>query len=116
MSYHNYDDWKLSNPDDDGHYIEDTDAIQDDVYFKHLHNRDRYWAYGMINKEGYQVTITRYISIPAIELDEMDATQTNQDDEINRIRAYSKGFVYIDRDEFMNEYRSAMKKINDIVL
>jgi hypothetical protein len=116
MSYHNYDDWKLSNPDDDGHYIEDTDAIQEDVYFKYLHNRDRRWAYGVVNKDGYSITITRYTSIPAIEIDWMDATEYNQNDEISRLRVHYRQFTFIDKDEFVEAYKEAVKKINDIVL
>ncbi|MFN5250924.1 MAG: hypothetical protein ACK5DE_07730 [Bacteroidota bacterium] len=114
MSYHNYDDWKLSNPDDDGHYTEDPNAIKEDAYFKYLHNRDKYWTYGMINKDGYQVTITRYIFIPTIEVDELDATEVNQNDEINRLRSNYKQFTFIDKDEFMEAYKDAVNHLNKI--
>ena len=114
MRYFNYDDWKLSNPDDDGHYTEDPNAIKEDAYFKYLHNRDKYWTYGMINKDGYQVTITRYIFIPTIEVDEMDATEVNQNDEINRLRSNYKQFAFVDKDEFMEAYKDAVNHLNKI--
>jgi nicotinamide riboside kinase len=116
MSYRNYDDWKLSNPDDDGHYIEDTDAIQEDVYFKYLHNRDRRWAYGVINKDGYSITITKYTSIPAIDVDWMEATEFNQNDETSRLRIHYKQFTFIDRDEFVEAYKDAINQLNKVML
>jgi hypothetical protein len=116
MSYHNYDDWKLSNPDDDGHYVDDPKAIKEDAYFRYLHNRDRHWAYGMINKEGYHVTITRYISIPTIEVDEMDATEVNQNDEISRLSSHYKQFTFVDKVEFIEAYKDAINQLNKVML
>ena len=115
MIYNNYDNWKLSNPDDDSYYTEDPNAIQADVYFKYLHNRDRHWAYGMINKDGYHVTITKYISIPTIEVDEMDATQINQNDEVNRLQLNYKRFAFVEEAEFMDAYKDALIRLNRII-
>lgn len=116
MNYHNYDDWKLSNPDDDGHYAEETtDYIEETIFFKYLQGYKRRFSYGMITKQGYCITITEYLNIPAIEIDEIEPTQTEQDDEIQRLRMNYKEFTFIDRSEFMEQYHLAHGHLANII-
>lgn len=116
MRYFNYDDWKLSNPDDDGHYTEEkSDHIEETIFFKYLQGYKGRFAYGMITKQGYCITITDYLSIPAIETDEIEPTQTEQDDQIHRLRMNYKEFTFIDRSEFMGQYHLAHGHLATII-
>lgn len=116
MSYFNYDDWKLANPDDSGFYTEETtDEIKETVFFKYLQGYKGRYSYGMITKQGYCITITDYFSIPTIETDEIEPTQTEQDDELHRIRMSYKDFTFIDRSEFMGQYHLAHGHLATII-
>jgi hypothetical protein len=44
----------------------------------------------------------------------MDATEVNQNDEINRLRSNYKQFTFIDKDEFMEAYKDAVNHLNKI--
>lgn len=114
MSYHNYDDWKLSNPDDDGHYTEDTtDYIEETTYFKYMDGRR--WSFAMITKKGYDVRVHNNYCFPVIDIDEIEPTQTDLNDEISRVRMHHKEFSYIDKSEFMQHFNEARQFIDKIM-
>lgn len=114
MIYHNYDSWKLSNPEDDGYYSEEkTNGIEETVYFKYLNGRR--WSYAMITTNGYDVRVHNYYNIPTIDIDEIEPTQSDVDDEIYRVRENYKEFTYIDRSEYMDNYKAAREFMDKLV-
>jgi hypothetical protein len=113
MSYNNYDDWKLSNPDDDGHYTEESNRIEETVYFKYLDGRR--WSFAMINTSGYDVRVHNYYNIPTIDIDEIEPTQSDVNDEIHRVRENYKEFAYIDRSEYMDNYKVAREFMDKLI-
>jgi hypothetical protein len=128
MSYFNYDDWKLSNPDDDGFYTEETtDEIQETVFFKYLQGyKNISKAYGMITKEGYCVTIIDESSVLneysinkqsgyRIETDQIIATHTEQNEQLYQMRMTYKEFAFIDRSEFMAQYQLAHAELARVI-
>jgi hypothetical protein len=113
MSYNNYDDWKLSNPDDDGHYSEASNRIEETVYFKYLDGRR--WSFAMITTSGYDVRVHSYYNIPTIDIDEIEPTQSDVNDEIHRVRENYKEFAYIDRSEYMDNYKVAREFMDKLI-
>ena len=114
MSYNTYDDWKLANPWDDGHYGEE-DNIATSIYYKHSDLFNKYWHYGMITTGGQQISIHRYHGMASIGVDTMDNLQENADNEIIRIRANYKRFEFIEKDEFLEAFRDAQNQLNNLV-
>lgn len=114
MSYYqNYDSYKLSNPDDDGHYSEETNRIEEAVYFKYLNGRR--WSFAMVTTDGYDVRVHNYYNIPTIDIDEIEPTQTDLNDEIARVRLHYKEFTYIDRSEYLQNFRAARQFLNRLI-
>jgi len=113
--YPNYDAWKLSNPWDDGHYNEDEDPtpIQETTFFKYV--ATKWWVYGMITEEGYDVRVHQYDRVPTINVDEIEPTQDDLDDELHRVRMNYTQFAYIDQDEFMEQYNIARQFMDKII-
>jgi len=116
MIYHNYDSWKLSNPDDDGHYTEQpTDEIKENAYFKYSGIGGKFWSYGMLTKGGYDIRVDNWLQLPSINVDEFEATQHEFDDTIHRVRENYTRFEYISREEFMQQYESARQLLDKIM-
>jgi len=113
MSYNNYDDWKLSNPDDDGHYTEETNVIEENAYFKYSDGRR--WVYGMLTKNGWDIRIHSYHRIPTIDIDEFEPTQSEFQDTIYRVRMNYTHFNYIDRSEYMDNYKTAREFMDKLI-
>jgi hypothetical protein len=112
--YYSYDDWKLSNPDDDGHYHEqEPERIRETIYFKYINGKS--WSYGMITEDGYEIRVHHYMSIPTIETDEIEPTAQELDDELHRIRIHYREFSYIDNEEFMQKYVVAQSALTKII-
>jgi hypothetical protein len=83
----NNDAWKLSNPDDDGHYSEDTKPrIEQSIYFKFRAQHSRRWFYGMITTSGHEVRVWDFGGIRTIDVDEMEPYAEEAQDEIDRIK------------------------------
>jgi hypothetical protein len=114
MTYYNsYDDWKLSNPDDDGHYTEETNVIEENAYFKYSDGRR--WVYGMLTKNGWDIRIESYHRIPTIDIDEFEPTQSEFDDTLYRVRMNYTHFNYIQQDEFMERYNEARNLLDKLM-
>lgn len=114
MSYFNYDDWKLANPDDSGFYAEDTtDYIEETTYFKYMHGKR--WTFAMITKKGHDVRVHNSYCFPTIEIDEIEPTQQALNDEIGMVRMHFKEFAYIDRPEYMQHYDVARQFMDKIM-
>lgn len=112
--YTNYDSYKLSNPDDDGYTTiqEETmetmeTSINNPIFFKYLHNRNRHWAYGMITLTGHDVRIVNYDTLRGIDIDEIGSSVDEVHDEIAHVQMHHKDFQYIGMDEFMAEFNDA---------
>ena len=110
-----YDAWKLSNPWDDGHYGEEEEpaSIQETVYFKYLGGKT--WSYGMITTDGYEVRVHQYSRVPTIDIDEIDPTQNDLDDELYRLKMNYTQFEYIKHYEFMDQYNIARQFMDKII-
>lgn len=114
MKYFNYDDWKLSNPEDDGFYTEDTtDYINETTYFRYMNGKR--WSFGMITKSGYDVRVHNYYNIPTIDIDEIEPTQTELNDEIYRVRMNYTQFAFIDRSEFLKHFNDARNFMDKLI-
>jgi hypothetical protein len=116
MIYNNYDSWKLSNPDDDGHYIEDDKPrIETAIYFKYQHRSDRKYNYGMITTSGHDVRIHNYGHIRTIDVEEIETYLEEVNGELDRIKANYENFELIGRKEFITEFDEAHIKILNLV-
>jgi hypothetical protein len=116
MIYNNYDSWKLSNPDDDGHYIEDNKPrIEGSIYFKFQQKWGRRWQYGMITTSGHDIRIWNYGSSRNIDVDAIETYVEDVEHEIERIKANYENFENIDKDEFLKEFHEAHTKILNLV-
>jgi len=110
----NYDEWKLSNPFDDGHYTEDeTTPIPETAMFKYRNHTT--WSYCMITTEGYDIRVHRYVGSPSIELNQIDPTSEELEDTIERIQLHYKDLTYIEPDEFERHYKEARQMMDIIV-
>jgi hypothetical protein len=116
MIYNNYDSWKLSNPDDDGHYTEDDKPrIETSIYFKYQHRYQRKFNYGMITTSGHDIRVTNYGGIRNIDVDEIETYVEDVESEIDRVKANYENFQLIEREEFMTEFNEAHTKILNLV-
>ena len=116
MIYNNYDSWKLSNPDDDGHYIEDNKPrIDGSIYFKFQQKYCRRYQYGMITTSGHDIKIWNYGNIRNIDVDDIETYVDEVQDEIDRIKANYEKFEYIDKEEFLKEFQEVHTKILNLV-
>ena len=114
MKYFNYDDWKLSNPEDDGFYAEETtDHIEETTYFKYRY--EKWWIHGMINNAGYKVTVHVWSSMPVIDLDEIEPTREQLNEEIYRMRKSYSDFAFTNRQEFSEQYNKARNFLDKIM-
>lgn len=111
MIYYNYDSWKLSNPEDDGHYGEDKPRITESIYFKFQHKYGKRWQYGMITTSGHDIRIWSYGRFRNIDLDEIETYVEDVQDEIDRVKANYENFEYIDKDEFLKEFQEVHNNI-----
>lgn len=110
----NYDEWKLSNPWDDGHYKdEEPTPINETAVFKYRNHTS--WSYCMITTEGYDIRVHRYAGSPTIELNQIEPTADELEDEIDRVKKHYEDFEYIDIDEFEKHYNSA-RQIMEIIV
>jgi len=109
-----YDSWKLSNPWDDGDESEqEIERINETVFFKYVHGKKH--SYGMINTEGSEIRIHHYMTIPIIEMDEIEPTDQDLCDEISRIKRSYSQFEYIEQDEFMEHFKIAQDCLTKII-
>ena len=116
MIYNNYDSRKLSNPDDDGHYSEDTKPrIEQSIYFKFRPKHSRRWCYGMITTSGHDIRVWDFGGIRTIDVDEMEPYAEDAQDEINRIKFHYVDFEHITMQEFYAEFEQANTKIINLV-
>ena len=116
MIYHNYDSWKLSNPDDDGHYTEDNKPrIETSIYFKFRAQHSRRWFYGMITTSGHEVRVWDFGGIRTIDVDELEPYAEDAQDEIDRIKLHYTDFEHITMQEFYVEFEQAHTKILNLV-
>jgi hypothetical protein len=116
MIYNNYDSWKLSNPDDDGHYIEDNKPrIEGSIYFKFQHKWGRRWQYGMITTSGHDIRIWHYGSSRNIDVDAIETYVEDVESEIDRIKSNYENFENIDKEEFLKEFHEAHTKVLNLV-
>lgn len=116
MIYNNYDSWKLSNPDDDGHYSEDNKPrITESIYFKFQQQYGRRYQYGMITTSGHDIKIWNYGSIRNIDLDVIETYVEDVQDEIDRVKENYENFEYIDKEEFLKEFQEVHTKILNLV-
>lgn len=116
MIYNNYDSWKLSNPDDDGHYKEDDKPrIEQSIYFKFRMAYNRRWCYGMITTSGHDIRIWNIQGIRTIDVDEMEPYAEDAQHEIDRIKMNYENFEYITVEEFYPEFEEAHNKILNLV-
>jgi hypothetical protein len=116
MIYNNYDSWKLSNPDDDGHYIEDDKPrIETAMYFKYQHRNDRRYNYGMITTSGHDVRIWSYGRIRTIDVDDIETYTEEVNGEIDRVKANYENFELIGRNEFLTQFDEVHTKILTLV-
>jgi hypothetical protein len=114
--YANYDAWKLSNPDDDGHYTEDTKPrINESIYFKFRNKWGRRWQYGMITTSGHDIKIWNYGRLRNIDVDEIETYIEEVQDEIDRIKENYENFENISMQEFYAEFEQAHTNILKIV-
>lgn len=113
--YASYDEWKLSNPIDDGHYTDDKPRIEDPIYFKYQMKWNRRYFYGMITTSGYDIKVWNIGRIRTIDVDEIDTYVEDVQDEIERIKANYESFEYITMQEFYAEFEQAHNKILNIV-
>jgi hypothetical protein len=114
--YANYDAWKLSNPDDDGHYTEDTKArIEEPIYFKYQMKWNRRHLYGMITTSGYDIKIWNIGRIRTIDIDEIETYVEDVYSEIDRIKSNYENFEYISMQEFYAEFEQVHSKTLKIV-
>lgn len=116
MIYNNYDSWKLSNPDDDGHFTEDNKPrIEGSIYFKFRMQHNRRWCYGMITTSGHEIRIWNIQGIRTIDVDEIETYVEDVQDEIDRIKLNYDGFENITAKEFIEEFNEAHTKILNLV-
>lgn len=116
MIYNDYDSYKLSNPDDDGYYTEQpTDDIKETAYFKYSGIGGKFWSYGMLTKDGNDIRVDNFLNMPSINVDEFEATQTEFDETIYRVRMNYTRFEYIDRQEFMQQYDEARQFLDKVM-
>jgi hypothetical protein len=116
--YANYDDWKLSNPDDDGHYTiieDDKPRIEESIYYKFLSKYSKKYNYGMITTSGHCITVWCYSSLKTIDVDEIDPYIEDVQDEVNRVKENYEGFERIAMQEFYAEFEQAHTNILKIV-
>lgn len=114
--YPNYDSYKLSNPDDDGHYSTDEKPrIQNSMYFKYQQTYLNRFCYGMITTSGHDIRIWNYGSIRTIDIDDIETYVEDVNGEIDRINANYQNFQFIDKQEFMAEFNQAHTKILNLV-
>jgi hypothetical protein len=116
MIHNDYDSWKLLNPDDDGHYIEDNKPrIEGSIYFKFQQKWGRRWQYGMITTSGHDIRIWNYGSSRNIDVDAIETYVEDVEHEIERVKANYENFENIDKDEFLKEFHEAHTKILNLV-
>jgi hypothetical protein len=114
MNIHGYDEWKLSNPFDDGHYTEDeTTSIVEALTYKYRNHNS--WTYGMITPDGYDIRVHRYSGSPSIDVNEIHPTMEELDDTIDSIKRHYKDYTEIDYEEFEEQYKEARQIIDRIV-
>ena len=117
--YHNYDDWKLSNPDDDGHYTiiieDDKPRIEESIYYKFLSKYSKKYNYGMITTSGHVITVWGYSQVKTVDVDETEPYIEDVQDEVNRVKENYEGFEYISMQEFYAEFEQAHTNILKIV-
>lgn len=100
---------------------EETTAapIAETIYFKYAndmkHRSTKPWTYVMITKEGYDIRVRRWFSVPTIDLDELEPTQHDLDEEVYRVKMHYTDFQYIKRSEFMEHYNIAYAYLHNIV-
>ena len=121
MTYNNisqfeYDEWKLSNPWDDGHYgEEEVTPLSESLFYKYTDGR--YWSYVMIAKSGYDIRVHNFGSIPTIDMEAIKPTEEEADDIRHLIKLHYKTVEESNYDEFMDQYNNARvfteKVIND---
>lgn len=116
MIYNNYDSWKLSNPDDDGHFIEDNKPrIETSIYFKFRMEHSRRWCYGMITTSGHEIRVWDFGGIRTIDVDGIEPYTEDAQDEIDRIKLNYTDFENITMQEFYAEFEQAHNKILNLV-
>lgn len=117
--YTNYDSYKLSNPDDDGFYIEGSEdnkpRIEEPIYFKFQMKWNRKHSYGMITTSGYDIKVWDIGSIKTIDMDEIDTYVEDVESEIERVKANYENFEYITMQEFYAVFEQAHSKTLQIV-
>ena len=117
--YPNYDAWKLSNPEDDGHYTENSEdtkpRIEEPIYFKFKMKYNGRHSHGMITTSGYDIKVWNIGGIKTIDVDEMDNYVEDVESEIDRVKSNYEGFEYITAQEFYAEFEKAHNKILKIV-
>lgn len=116
--YRNYDDWKLSNPWDDGHYTDVEDekpCIEEPIYYKFLSKYTKKYNFGMISTSGHCITVWCYNSLRTIDLDAIDPYVEDVQDEVNRVKQNYEGFEYITMQEFYPEFEQAHEGILKVV-
>lgn len=121
MTYNNisqfeYDAWKLSNPDDDGYYTEDTKPrIQGSMYFKYKHKHSAKYCYAMITTSGHYIRIWNYGDIRNVDVDDIETYVEDVNGEIDRVNTHFESFQFIEVEEFMEEFDEAHTKILKLV-
>ena len=116
--YRNYDDWKLSNPWDDGHYTDvedDKPRIEEPIYYKFLSKYTKKYNFGMISASGHCITVWCYSKLKTIDMDEIDPYVEDVEDEVNRVKQNYEGYENITMQEFYAEFEQAHTNILKIV-
>ena len=109
-----YDSWKLSNPWDDGDESEqEIDRINETVFFKYMNGKK--YSYGMINTEGSEIRVHHYMTIPTIEMDEIEPTNEDLYDELYRVKMNYTQFEHISQEEFMEQFKMAQSALTKII-
>ena len=114
MIYNN-DNWKLSNPDDDGHYTDDKPRISQAIFFKFKSKREKRMHYAMITTSGHDIKIWDFGGTRSIDVDEIETYMEDVQDEINRIKTNNEVFEYIGRDEFYKEFHEVHTNLLKLV-
>jgi hypothetical protein len=114
----NNDAWKLSNPDDDGHYTEDhTPRIQSCIYYKFIsdHRLSNRPVYGMFTTSGHDIKIWNWFGIETIDIEPIGTEVEEIESEIYRIKQNYTGYELIAKDEFLEVFNSVQERINKLV-
>ena len=112
----NNDAWKLSNPDDDGHYTEDhTPRIEACIYYKFISDHKNRPVYGMLTTSGHDIKIWNWFGIQTIDIEPIGTEMEEIESEIYRIKQNYTGYELIAKDEFLEVFNSVQERINKLV-